>query len=148
MSLNQNVEQSKIIEDEDVAFCLSHARQYRTLIPPGFHHLPALNLTKYARRDEVARHPRTKMKNNNEKLQNRYVIDVKVDSQRNYSSYLENLTELINKQLQRYANLFRKREKNFWQRRTLMDAAYESRKIYIDSLISERTKTKEKGRKN
>ncbi|CAL1678749.1 unnamed protein product [Lasius platythorax] len=148
VSLNQNVEQSKIIEDEDVAFCLSHARQYRTLIPPGFHHLPALNLTKYARRDEVARHSRTKMKNNNEKLQNRYVIDVKVDSQRNYSNYLENLAELINKQLQRYANLFRKREKNFWQRRTLMDAAYESRKIYIDSLISERTKTKEKGRKN
>lgn len=142
MSSNQNVEQSRV-EDEDIAFCLSHTRQHRTLKPPGFH-LPALNLTKYTKRDEIERHHYTK-KFYDEKMQNQ---NVKVDSQRNYSNYLENLTELINKQLRRYAKFFRKKEENFWQRRSLTDAVYESRKGYIDSLISERSRTKEKRKKN
>lgn len=146
-SLNQIVEQSEEIEDEDIAFCLSHARQRRTLISPEFPHLPALNLTKYTR-NEIARHFDSNMKNNDEKVLNRLnVVDVEIHSQRNYSTYLENLTELMNKQLQTYANLFKKKEENFWQGRTLIDAAYESRKIYIDSLTSERAKTKEKGKK-
>lgn len=149
VSLNQIVEQSKEIEDEDIAFCLPHARQRRTLIPPEFHHhLPALNLTKYVSRNEIVRHLDSKMKNNDEKLLNRYVVDVEVHNQRNYSNYLENLTELINKQLQRYAKLFKKKEKNFWQRKTLVDVVYESRKVYIDSLTSEKAKTKEKAKKN
>ncbi|XP_050461699.1 uncharacterized protein LOC126856844 [Cataglyphis hispanica] len=149
VSLNQIVEQSEEIEDEDIAFCLSHARQYRTLIPPEFHHLPALDLTKYMRRNEMARHLDSKMKSNNEKLINQLnVVDVEIHSQRNYSTYLENLTELMNKQLQTYANLFKKKEEDFWQGRTLIDAAYESRKIYIDSLTFERAKAKEKGKKN
>ncbi|XP_072762884.1 androglobin [Anoplolepis gracilipes] len=147
-SLNHNERQLKILEDEDVEFCLSHERTHRTLIPPGFHHLPALNLTKYAKEDEIARHHYTKMKTNYEKLQNQYVVDVKVNSERNYSSYLENLAELINKQLQRYAKFFRKKEENFWQRRTLIDTVYEARKIYIDSLKFEKTKAKEKEKKN
>ncbi|XP_070158784.1 androglobin [Polyergus mexicanus] len=149
VSLNQIVEQPKEIKDEDITFCLPHARQHRTLIPPEFHHhLPALNLTKYVRRNEITRHLDSKMKNNDEKLLNQYVVDIEIHDQRNYSSYLENLTELINEQLQRYAKLFKKKEKNFWQRRTLVDAVYESRKVYIDSLTSEKAKTKEKTKQN
>lgn len=142
VSLNQN-KQSKIIEDEDVAFCLSDdARERRTLIPPGFHHLSALNLTKYVGRDEIARHHYyIKIKNNDEN-------HVKVDNQRDYATCLENLTELTNKQLQKCVKLFKKKEENFWQRRTMTDTFYKSRKNYIDSLISEGTRAKEKTRSN
>lgn len=144
---SSNRKQMKLIESEDTAFCLSHARQYRTLKPPeSHHHLSALDLTKYARRDEIAER-RIKTKNDDEMLKNQQTAIVS-DSQTNYSGYLENLAEVVNKQLRRYVKSLEKKEENFWQRRTLVDAAYETRKIYINSLTAEKTKIKAKGTKD
>ncbi|XP_071557569.1 androglobin [Temnothorax nylanderi] len=147
-SSNRNRIQLKSIEDEDAAFCLSHVRQYRTLKPPESHrHLSALDLTRYVRRDEIAKHYRIKTKSDDEILRNQHTAII-IDSQTNYSDYLRNLGELMNKQLRKYVKRFEKKDENFWQRRTLVDAAYETRKIYVNSLIAERAKTKAKGKKD
>jgi len=145
VSSDQNGIQLKLIEDEDTAFCLSHAqRQYRTLKPPeSLSRLSALDLTKYIKSDEIAKHPRIKTKNDDEILKNQYTAII-IDNQTNYFNYLKNLVELMNKQLQKYLKRFRKKEENFWQRRTLVDAVYETRKIYINSLIPEKAKNKAK----
>ncbi|RLU20236.1 hypothetical protein DMN91_006843 [Ooceraea biroi] len=145
-SSNQNDRQSRrIIEDEDMIFCLSNARQRRTLKPPDSHLLP-LDLTKYMRANEIVKHRQIKTKNDDEILKNQVAVNI-ADSERSYTSYLDKLIELVNEQLQRYSKFFRKKKENFRQRRTLVDAAYESRKVYVDSLASDRAKTKEKKRK-
>lgn len=137
----------QLIENEDTAFCLSHAKQDRTLKPKSHHYLSALDLTKYTRKDENVKHW-IKTKSDDEILTNQQTVIV-IDSQTNYSGYLENLAEVVNKQLQRYVKSLEKKEENFWQRRTLVDAAYETRKIYVNSLIAERTKiNKAKGKKD
>lgn len=147
-SSNQNGIQPKLLEDEDMAFCLSNARQPRTLkSPESHHHLSALDLTRYMRRNEVAKHHRIKTKSDDEILKNKHTTII-IDSQTNYSEYLENLTELMNKQLRRYVKHFGKKEENFWQKISLVDAAYETRKIYVDSLMSGRAKNKAKGKKD
>lgn len=131
---SSNQKQLKLIEDEDITFCLSHERQYRTLKPPEFHHLSALDLTKYIKKDEITKH-RIKTKSDDELLKNQYIAFI-VDSQMNYSNYLENLGKLMNKQLQKYVKNFEKKKENFWQKRTLVDVAYETRKICINNLIA------------
>ncbi|XP_011702486.1 PREDICTED: androglobin-like isoform X2 [Wasmannia auropunctata] len=149
VSLNQTGTQLRLIEDKDMEFCLSYARQYRTLKPSEFHYdLPALDLTKYMKRDKNAKDQRIKTKNDDEILKDQHTAII-VDSQTNYFDYLKNLAELMNKQLRRYLKHFGKKEKNFWQRRTFVDAVYEMRKIYIDSLILEKVKNKaNKGKKD
>lgn len=147
-SSSQNGIQLKLLEDEDMTFCLSHARQPRTLKSlESHHHLPALDLTRYMRRDEVAKHHRIKTKSDDEILKNQHIAII-IDSQTNYSNYLENLAELANKQLRRYMKYFGKKEENFWQRRTLVNTACETRKIYVDSLISGKAKNKTEGKKD
>lgn len=94
----------------------------------------------------MAKH-RTKTKSDDEMLKNQQTAII-TDSQTNYSSYLENLAEVVNKQLRRYMKSLEKKEENFWQRKILVDAAYETRKTYINSLIAERTKNKAKGKKD
>ncbi|XP_036143417.1 uncharacterized protein LOC105838621, partial [Monomorium pharaonis] len=145
-SSNRNGMQLKLIEDKDMVFCLPHTRQYRTLKPLESVHLPALDLAKYTR-DEIMKNHQIKTKINDELLKSQ-CITIITDSQTNYSNYLENLAELINKQLRRYAKNIDKRKKNFWQRRSLIDAAYETRKTYVDNLLSERAKNKAKGKKD
>jgi len=138
----------KLIEDEDTAFCLSHARQYRTLKPPESHYrLPALDLTKYIKSDEIEKHPRIKTKNDDEILKNQHTAII-IDNQTNYFNYLKNLTELMNKQLHKYLKRFRKKDEKFWQKRTLVDSVYETRKICINSLIPEKAKNKAKGKQD
>ncbi|XP_011877856.1 PREDICTED: uncharacterized protein LOC105567532 [Vollenhovia emeryi] len=146
-SSNRNKIQLKLIEDEDTAFCLSHTRQYRTLKPPESHRLSALDLTRYMRRDEIAKRRWIKTKSDDEIFKNQHTASI-VDSQTNYSGYLENLSALMNKQLQRYVKRLEKKEENFRQRRTLVGAACETRKNYIDSLIIEKAKNKTKRKKN
>lgn len=146
VSSNRNKIRLKLIEDEDTAFCLSHARQYRTLTPESPHHLSTLDLTRYMRRDETTHH-RIKTKSDDEIQKNQHTAII-IDSQTNYSDYLENLGELMNKQLRRYVKHFEKKKENFWQRRTLVDAAYETREMYVNSLITERAKNKAKEKKD
>ncbi|KAG5317869.1 ADGB protein, partial [Pseudoatta argentina] len=133
---NQNGIQLKLIEDEDMEFCLSHARQYRTLKSlESYHYLPALDLTKYMK-NKIAKSHQIKTKSDDEILKNQHTVD----NQINGSDYLKNLDDLMNKQLRRHLKHFQKKEKNFWQRRSLVDAVYETRKIYINSLIAEKAK--------
>lgn len=112
--------------------------------PPKSHRslLPS-NLTGYMKGDEVAKHYQIKTKCDDEILRKQHAISI-AESQKNYSSYLENLADLTSKQLRRYARFLGKREENFWKRRASVDRAYESRKVYIESLTSERAKIKEK----
>lgn len=143
-----NEEQLQSIGAEDMTLlCLSRARERRTLKPSESYHLPALNLTKYMREHEVAEDDWLKAKGDYETLKKQRAVSI-VDSQKDYSNYLDNLTELINKQLRRYAKLFRKREKTFWEGRALVDVAYESRKVYVDTLMSEKTNIKGKNKRN
>lgn len=133
-----------MVENEDTAFCLSHARQHRTLKPPeSSYYLPALDLTRYVRRNEIAKHHRIKTKSDDELLKSQHTA-ITIDSQTNYFGYLKNLAELMDSQLRRYSKHFGKREENFWQRRTFVDAVYEARKTHINSLISEKAKNKTK----
>ncbi|KYN44433.1 Calpain-7-like protein [Trachymyrmex septentrionalis] len=141
---NQNGIQLKLIEDEDVEFCLSHARQYRTLKSPESY-LPALDLTKYMK-NKITKY-RLKTKSDDEILKNQYTAII-IDNQINDSDYLKNLDDLMNKQLRRHLKHFGKKEKNFWQRRSFVDAVYETRKIYINSLITEKAKNKTDLKKN
>nr|XP_012224984.1 PREDICTED: uncharacterized protein LOC105673728 [Linepithema humile] len=142
--VDENEKHSKIIKDKNMTFCLSHARQRRTLKSPEFHHrLLALNLTKYVKGDEIVEQYQIKTKHDDEILRKQHAMNI-ADSQENYSSYLENLADLTNKQLRRYAKFFRKREENFWKRRASVDRVCERRKVHIKSLTSERAKIKEK----
>lgn len=132
-----------------MAFCLSSAGQRRTLKSPELYHplnLLASNLTKYVKGDEIVKHYRIKTKDDDEILRKQCAINI-TDSQENYSRYLENLADLTNKQLRRYAKFFKKRDENFWKRRASVDIAYESRKVHIESLTSETAKIRER-RKN
>jgi len=98
------------------------------------------------KRDEIAHH-RIKTKSDDEIQKNQHIAII-IDSQKNYSDYLENLGKLMNKQLRRYVKRFENKKENFWQRRTLVDAAYETRESYVNSLIAEKTKNKAKEKKN
>ncbi|KYN15826.1 Calpain-7-like protein [Trachymyrmex cornetzi] len=141
---NQNGIQLKLIEDEDMEFCLSHARQYRTLKPlESYHYLPALDLTKYMENE----YHRIKTKSDDKILKNQHTAII-TDDQINDSDYLKNLDDLMNKQLRRHLKHFGKKEKNFWQKRSFVDAVYETRKIYINSLIAEKVKNETNGKKN
>lgn len=135
---SSNQKQLKLIEDEDMMFCLPHASQYRTLEPPEPEHVFALDLTKYTRKDEISE-TWLKTESVDEILKKQYIATV-VESQTNYSNYLQNLAEVMNKQLRRYVKSLEKQQKNFWHRRTLVDAAYETRRIYVNNLMAERTK--------
>ena len=131
--LNQNGIQLKLIEDEDMEFCLSHARQYRTLKSPKSYYLPALDLTKYM--EKIAKYHRIKTKSDDEILKNQHTAII-TDDQINDSDYLKNLDDLMNK-LRRDLKHFGKKE-NFWQRRSFV--VYEIREVYIKNLIAEKEK--------
>lgn len=146
-SSRQNEIQSKIMEDKDIVFCLSNAEQPRTLKPAESYYLLPLDLMKYMRAKEIAEYCWVKTKDDDEILKHQYAISI-ADSQRNYSTYLDKVIEIMNEQLVRYTKIFRKRKESFRQKRALVDAAYESRKVYINSLASDRAKRKEKGKKN
>ncbi|KAL6254662.1 hypothetical protein P5V15_013969 [Pogonomyrmex californicus] len=141
-----NLNESKLIENEDAMFCLSHVRQYRTLKSPK-PPLSVSNMMKYMRRDEAVKHYWIKTKSDDEILKNQYINNI-TNNQSNYFRYLENLAKLINKQLQKYIKYIGKKEETFWQRRVLVDAVYETRRTYTDNLTSERLKIKEKGKKD
>lgn len=143
MSSIQNKKHTRIVEDEDMEFCLSNARQRRTLKSPESRYVSPLDLTRYAQMNEISER-RVKTKSDDEILKNQHAVNI-AESQRNYSNYLDKLIELTNEQLQRYTMFFRRKKESFLQRKTLVDAAYESRKAYVDdSLTSERAKAKER----
>ncbi|KYM85688.1 Calpain-7-like protein [Atta colombica] len=129
--LNQNGIQLKLIEDEDMEFCLPHARQYRTLKSPKSYYLPALDLTKYMKK--IVKYHRIKT-NSDEILKNHHIAII-TDDQINDSD-LKNLDDLMNK-LRRDLKHFGKKQ-NFWQRRSFV--VYEKREIYIKNLIAEKEK--------
>lgn len=134
------------METGEAAFYLPRARQRRISKSPESHRLPALNLTKYMSGDDVTANRWTKTENDKETSRNQCIIDI-IDSQKSYSNYLEKLTELTSKQFRKYAKLFGKNEQSLWKRRALVDAAYESRKVYINTLTSVKAKIKGKNEK-
>ncbi|KYM98476.1 Calpain-7-like protein [Cyphomyrmex costatus] len=143
----QNRIELKLIEDEDMEYCLSHTRQYRTLkSPESYHYLPALDLTRYMKRNEIAKYQRINTKSDDEILKNQHTAII-IDDQINYSDYLKNLDDLMNMQLRKHLKHFGKKKQKFWQRRSFVDAVYETRKIYINSLI-EKAESKAIGKKN
>lgn len=141
----QNEKESDTIETEDRAFCRSYEKQRRTLKPPESYHLPPLDLTKYMTRIETVTDYYVRRKSDYQILRDQHNVNI-IDSQNNYSYYLEHLAKLMKGQFRKYAKLFDKNERNFWKRRALMDDAYESRKVYIDTLTSPKTRIKEKNK--
>lgn len=131
----QNEKESHATETEDMAFCQSREERRRTLNPPESYRLPSLDLTKYITRNGIVTDHYVRKESDYQILRDRSIINI-ADSQRNYSHYLDNLTKMTNEQFRRYTMLCDKKKKNFWGRRSLMDDAYESRKIYIDTLTS------------
>lgn len=143
VSSSEDKEEYNAIKTEDTAFCQSHEKQHRTLKPPEFYHLPSLDLTKYIVKNEIVTDYYVRRESDYQILRDQDALNI-IDSQKNYSNYLEDLAKLMNKQLRRYAKLFNRKEDNFRQRRALMDDVYESRKAYIDTLTSSKAKIKEK----
>ncbi|XP_014481753.1 PREDICTED: androglobin-like [Dinoponera quadriceps] len=139
----ENEEESSTIETGDMAFCQSYEKQRRTLKPPKSYHLPALDLTKYMTRNGILTDYYIRMEIDYQILRDQQTVNI-IESQKNYSHYLENLAELTDKQFRTYVKLFSKKEQNFWERRALVDHAYESRKVYIDTPTSSKAKIKEK----
>lgn len=138
---SEQKEESNTIETKDIAFPQMHEKQRRTLKSPESYHLTTLDLTKYMMRNEIVTDYYVRMESDYQILRHQHTVNV-TDSQKNYSQYLDNLAKLMNKQLRGYAKLLNKKEESFWQRRALVDDAYESKKVYIDTLTFPKTKTK------
>lgn len=145
--LEQIEEQANLTEIEDTTLCLSRVSERRTLKPPKTHYLPALNLAKYMKEDKIVEYPWLKTESDYELLKKQHSTNI-IDSEQDHYHYLNYLNKLVNKQFGRYIKLFRKKEETFRERRALIDVAYESRKVYIDTLMSEKTKFKGKNKKN
>jgi len=142
-SSNKNKNQSRSTENKDMLFCLPNAKQARTLKPPEFRHLPFLDLTKYIQAEEITKARRIKTKHDDEILKNQHTNNI-ADSQKRYYNYLDKLIKSIDEQFQRYVKFSNKIKENCQQRKTLVDMIYESRKLYTDSLLTDRTRAKER----
>jgi len=139
----KNGKQSRLMENKDMLSCLPNAKQARTLKPPEFRHLPSLDLTRYIQEDKITKHYRIKTKDDDEILKNEHANNI-ANSQKRYYNYLNKLIESMNEQFQRYMKFSKKIKEGCQQRKALIDMAYESRKLYVDSLITDRAKVKER----